>query len=271
MSIQNSLKQITSTQILKKKNQEKITMITAYDALFAKIFDPYVDMILVGDSLNMSFFGEQDTLSASLDQMIYHTKAVCNGAKRSLIVCDLPFGSTKTPKSALKSAIRVYKETKAQAIKLEGGIEVVEHIKLLVKNGIAVVGHIGLKPQLVRLEGGYKIKAKEGVESKEFQKLLEDALKIEEAGVFCIVLEGVSASVASELTKRVKVPIIGIGSGVDVDGQVLVWSDAFGFFQEFKPKFVREYLKGASLMQEAIQKYVEDVKEGKFPNEEESY
>ncbi|PZT48913.1 3-methyl-2-oxobutanoate hydroxymethyltransferase [Helicobacter valdiviensis] len=271
MSIQNNLKQVTVTQIFKKKNQEKITMITAYDALFAKIFDPFVDMILVGDSLNMSFFGEQDTLSANLDQMIYHTKAVCNGAKRSLVVCDLPFGSIKTPKTALKSAIKIYKQTKAQAVKLEGGLEVVEHIKLLVQNGIAVVGHIGLKPQLVRLEGGYKIKGKEGIKSKEFQKLLEDAQAIEEAGAFCIVLEGVSSSVAKELTQRVKVPIIGIGSGVDVDGQVLVWSDAFGFFQEFKPKFVREYLKGANLMQEAIKNYVEDVKTGRFPSKEESY
>lgn len=268
MSMQTQKKAITTMEILRKKNQEKITMLTAYDALFAKIFDNEVDMILVGDSLNMSFLGESDTLSATLDQMIYHTKAVCNGAKTSLVVCDMPFGSTVSSQIALDSAIRIFKETKAQAVKLEGGIEVAETIKYLVQNGIAVVGHIGLKPQLVRLEGGYKIKGKQ---KDELESLLQDAKALESAGVFCFVLEGVCAEVAKQITQSVQIPVIGIGSGVNVDGQVLVWSDVFGFFEDFKPKFVRQYLHGAKIVKEAMQKYIQDVKSGDFPSINESY
>lgn len=268
MSIQIENKQTTITQIKNKKNKEKITMITAYDALFAKIFDGEVDIILVGDSLHMSFFGESDTLSASLDSMIYHTKAVCNGAKKSLVVCDLPFGSVSNPACALETAIRVYKETKAQAVKIEGGIEVSDTIRLLVQNGIAVMGHIGLKPQFVRSEGGYKIKGKD---KEENERLLQDALALQKAGVFCMVLEGVKSEVAREIAKSIEIPIIGIGSGVEVDGQVLVWSDAFGFFEDFKPKFVRQYLEGAKMVKTSLRKYVQDVKNGDFPSNDESY
>lgn len=268
MSIQNTIKSITTTQILKKKGVEKITMLTAYDALMAKIFDGEVDMILVGDSLQMSFFGESDTLSATLEQMIYHTKAVCKGAKSSLIVCDMPFGSTTTPEIALKSAIQIYKETKAQAIKLEVGFEGLQSIQMLVENGIAVMAHIGLKPQFVRSEGGYKVQGKtqESVES-----LIKLAKDIEQKGAFSILLEGVRAEAAKAITQSVGIPVIGIGSGADVDGQVLVWSDAFGFFEEFKPKFVRQYLKGAELLRQGVRQYVKDVKSGGFPNEQESY
>lgn len=266
--MQTQKRLITTTQILKKKNKEKITMLTAYDALFAKIFDGEVDMLLVGDSLNMSFLGESDTLSATLDQMIYHTKAVCNGAKTSLVVCDLPFGSAISPQIALESAMRVFKESKAQAVKLEGGAEITETIKHLVQNGIAVVGHIGLKPQLVRLEGGYKVKGKQ---ENELESLLQDAKALENAGVFCFVLEGVCAEVAKQITQSVQIPVIGIGSGVGVDGQVLVWSDVFGFFEEFKPKFVRQYLQGAEMVREAMQAYIKDVKNSDFPSASESY
>ncbi|MDD6056485.1 MAG: 3-methyl-2-oxobutanoate hydroxymethyltransferase [Helicobacteraceae bacterium] len=268
MSLQNTIKQITISQILRKKNNEKITMITAYDALFAGIFDGFVDMILVGDSLNMSFFGAKDTLSASLEQMIYHTKAVCNGAKTSLVICDMPFGSTKSEAFAIKSAIRILKETEAQAVKIEGGAELAPLIKKLSQNGVAVMAHIGLKPQFVRLEGGYKIKGKEKVES---QNLIQEAKALEEAGAFSILLEGTKAEAASELTKAVGIPVIGIGSGNEVDGQVLVWSDAFGFFSEFKPKFVREFLNGRELVQNALKNYVESVKNGDFPSKSESY
>lgn len=268
MSIQNTIKSMTTTQILKKKGVEKITMLTAYDALMAKIFDGEVDMILVGDSLQMSFFGESDTLGATLEQMIYHTKAVCRGAKSSLIVCDMPFGSTTTPEIALKSAIQIYKETKAQAIKLEVGFEGLQSIQMLVENGIAVMAHIGLKPQFVRSEGGYKVQGKtqESVES-----LIKLAKDIEQKGAFSILLEGVRAEAAKAITQSVGIPVIGIGSGADVDGQVLVWSDAFGFFEEFKPKFVRQYLKGAELLRQGVRQYVKDVKSGAFPNEQESY
>lgn len=243
-------------------------MITAYDALFAGIFDSEVDMILVGDSLHMSFFGAKDTLGISLDAMIYHTKAVCNGAKESLVVCDMPFGSVATPEIALQGAIRVYKETNAQAVKIEGGAEMYETIKKLVENGIAVVGHIGLKPQLVRSEGGYKVKGKN---EKEAQGLLCDAIKLQEAGAFCLVLEGVRSEVGQVIAQNLKIPVIGIGSGVNVDGQVLVWSDMLGFFEAFKPKFVRQYLEGARLVREAVQQYVRDVKSGDFPKMNESY
>jgi len=191
--------------------KEKLTMITAYDALFAKIFDDIADIILVGDSLNMSFFGESDTLSATIDQMIYHTKAVCNGAKKAYIVCDMPFGSYNTPDDALKNAIRVYKETKADAVKLEGGIEKAETIKLLSDNAIAVVGHIGLMPQFSRSEGGYKVKGKDEVSR---EKLLKDAKAIEKAGAVMLVIEGVKEEVAKEITESISIPTIGIGAGM---------------------------------------------------------
>jgi len=248
--------------------KEKLTMITAYDALFAKIFDDIVDIILVGDSLNMSFFGENDTLSATIEQMIYHTKAVCNGAKKAYIVCDMPFGSYKTPEEALDNAVKIYKETKADAVKLEGGAEKAKTIKLLSDNAIAVVGHIGLMPQFSRSEGGYKVKGKDEFSK---QKLIEDAKAIEEAGAVMLVIEGVKEEVAKEITEIVKIPTIGIGAGRYTTGQVLVWSDMLGFFEEFKPKFVRRYLNGAEVVKEAVKKYVEDVRSGSFPSEGEIY
>jgi len=255
----------TLSRLYKK---EKLTMITAYDALFAKIFDDIVDIILVGDSLNMSFFGESDTLSATMDQMIYHTKAVCNGAKKAYIVCDMPFGSYNTPEDALKNAIRVYKETKADAVKLEGGVEKADTIKLLTDNAIAVVGHIGLMPQFSRSEGGYKVKGKDEISKN---KLLKDAKAVEEAGAVMLVIEGVKEDVAKEITESISIPTIGIGAGRYTTGQVLVWSDMLGFFDEFKPKFVRRYLDGAEIVRSAVRRYVDDVINGKFPGEEEIY
>jgi len=243
-------------------------MITAYDALFAKIFDEIADIILVGDSLNMSFFGENDTLSATLEQMIYHTKAVCNGAKKAYIICDMPFGTYHTPQIALENAIKIYKETKADAVKLEGGAEKAETIKLLSNNAIAVVGHIGLMPQFSRSEGGYKVKGKDK-DSKE--KLLLDAKAIEEAGAVMLVIEGVKEDVAKEISENISIPTIGIGAGRYTTGQVLVWSDMLGFFNEFKPKFVRRYLNGAEIVKDSVKKYVEDVKNGNFPANEEIY
>jgi 3-methyl-2-oxobutanoate hydroxymethyltransferase len=248
--------------------KEKLTMITAYDALFAKIFDEIVDIILVGDSLNMSFLGESDTLSATVEQMIYHTKAVCNGAKSAYIVCDMPFGSYVTPEIALENAIKIYKETKADAVKLEGGAEKAETIKLLSDNAIAVVGHIGLMPQFSRSEGGYIVKGKDETSR---QKLLEDAKAIEEAGAVMLVIEGVKEEVAKEITESVNIPTIGIGAGRFTTGQVLVWSDMLGFFEEFKPKFVRRYINGAEIVRSAVRKYVDDVISGKFPDENEIY
>jgi len=270
MSIQTPKieKKVTISKISKMKGNEPIVMVTAYDALFAKLFDGEVDMILVGDSLNMSFFGKEDTLSATMDQMIYHTKAVCNGASLPLVVFDMPFGSYTTVQDALKNATRVYQETNAQAIKLEGGKERAGIIKELTRNSIAVLGHIGLMPQFVRSEGGYKVRGKT---QEDIQALVEDAKALEEAGVFAIVVEGVKPQAAKAITEAVSVPTIGIGAGSDTDGQVLVWSDMFGFFEDFKPKFVKEYFDGAKAIKDGIQEYRDDVKTKSFPDENHSY
>ncbi|WP_281951409.1 3-methyl-2-oxobutanoate hydroxymethyltransferase [Nitrosophilus kaiyonis] len=262
------MKKHTISTLKSIKGKEPIVMITAYDALFARLFEEYADIILVGDSLNMSFLGKSDTLSTTLDQMIYHTNAVCNGAKKSFVVCDMPYGTYIDKKEALKNAIKIYQETKADAVKIEGGVEKAETIKYLTQNGIAVMGHIGLLPQFVRAEGGYKIKGKN---EAEIENLLKDAKAIEDAGAFCIVIEGVKSEAAKIVTKHVNIPVIGIGAGKDTDGQVLVWSDMLGFFEEFKPKFVKQYLNGAELVKEAIKKYADEVKNKEFPSEEYEY
>ncbi len=269
MSIQNKNyeKKVTINTIKNLKNKEPIVMITAYDALFAKLFDAQVEMILVGDSLNMSFLGEDDTLSANLDQMIYHTRAVCNGAKTSMVVLDMPFGSYNTKEDALKNAVRVYQETKASAVKVEGGESRAHIIEHLVKNSIAVVGHIGLMPQYVRSEGGYKVRR----DDEDLKQLIKDAKAIEKAGAFCLVIEGVKSEFASQITKAVSIPTIGIGAGKDTDGQVLVWSDMFGFFEDFKPKFVKRYLNGGELIREGLSNYISEVKQRSFPSSEYEY
>jgi len=250
------------------KGEEKIVMITAYDALFASIFDPYVDMILVGDSLNMSFSGKPDTVSATLEQMIYHTRAVCSKAKRSFVLFDMPFGTYRNKENALENAVRVYRETEADAIKLEGGKEKAEVIRHLSDNAIAVFGHIGLRPQSARSEGGYSIKGKTEEEKKD---IIENALALEEAGAVALIIEGVKPDVAEAVTSRVSIPTIGIGAGAACDGQVLVWSDMLGFFDEFMPKFVKQYLDGGNLVREAVQQYAAEVKSGTFPDEKHSY
>jgi 3-methyl-2-oxobutanoate hydroxymethyltransferase len=258
----------TITSLKNSKNKQKLIMVTAYDALIAKLLDGNVDIILVGDSLNMSFGGNPDTLSITLDQMIYHTNAVCNGAPNSFVVCDMPFGSYTNKKIALKSAVKVYQETNAAAIKIEGGKQKASIIKELTSNSIAVMGHIGLMPQFVRSEGGYKVKGKD---EQNINLLIEDAKAIEESGAFALVVEGVKAQAAQAITQAVSIPVIGIGAGKDVDGQVLVWSDMFGFFEEFKPKFVRQYLNGAKLIKDGLNKFKDDVQSQNFPNEQEMY
>jgi 3-methyl-2-oxobutanoate hydroxymethyltransferase len=258
----------TITSLQKAKGNQKLVMITAYDALFAKLFNDKVDMILVGDSLNMSFAGNDDTLGTTLEQMIYHTKAVCAGASDTFVICDMPFGTYTDEKIALQSAVKVYQETKAAAIKIEGGISKAPIIKTLTSNSIAVMGHIGLMPQFVRSEGGYKVKGKD---KQNTLQLIEDAKAVESAGAFAIVVEGVKADAAKAITNAVDIPVIGIGAGKDVDGQVLVWSDMFGFFEDFKPKFVRQYLDGATLIKDGLAKYNNDVKDSSFPAEAEMY
>lgn len=258
----------TISSIKKAKNSTPLTVITAYDALFASIFNQKVDMILVGDSLNMSFGNKPDTLCATLDVMIYHTNAVCLGAPDTFIICDMPFGTYTDKKTALKNASRVYQETNANAVKIEGGVQRAHIIKALTENSIAVVGHIGLMPQFVRSEGGYKIKGKN---EEEALQLIEDAKAVEEAGAFCLVIEGVKADVAKRISEAVSIPTIGIGSGNATDGQVLVWSDMLGFYEKFQPKFTKRYLQGADLVRQALDEYVQEVQTRKFPAKEHTY
>ncbi|WP_417327918.1 3-methyl-2-oxobutanoate hydroxymethyltransferase [Halarcobacter sp.] len=266
--IKNDFEKMNVTKIKKAKNNKNLTMITAYDALFAKLFEEIADIILVGDSLNMSFAGKSDTLSATLDQMIYHTNAVCAGAPKAFVVLDMPFGTYINKDEALTNAVKVYQQTNAAAIKIEGGEDKADIVKHLTSNSIAVMGHIGLMPQYVRSEGGYKVRGKT---EEDTQQLIRDAKAIEEAGAFCIVVEGVLSDAAKKITEAVNVPVIGIGAGNVTDGQVLVWSDMLGFFEEFKPKFVRHYLDGATLVKEAVNKYRDDVQTRAFPSKEEEY
>ncbi len=261
-------KKLSINAIKKAKGERQLTMITAYDALFATLFEESADIILVGDSLNMSFNGKPDTLSATLDQMIYHVNAVCQGAPNTFVICDMPFGTYNSERQALKNATRVYQESPSDAIKIEGGKEKANLVKNLTDNGIAVCGHIGLLPQSVRGEGGYIVRGKT---PQDIESLIEDAEAIEEAGAFCIVVEGVKKEAATVSARAVKVPVIGIGAGADVDGQVLVFSDMLGLFEAFTPKFVKKYLNGASLVKEAVANYKTEVEAKSFPAQEHTY
>ncbi len=261
-------KKLSISSIKKRKGQKPLVMITAYDALFATLLSESADMILVGDSLNMSFAGKSDTISATLEQMIYHVNAVCAGAPESFVVADMPFGSYVDKKSALKNAIKMFQETQADCVKIEGGKDKAFIVEHLTQNGIAVCGHIGLLPQSVRSEGGYKVKGKTEQEKKQ---LIKDAQAVEKAGAFCMVIEGVKADVAKEVAESVLVPVIGIGAGKDVDGQVLVFSDMLGLFEAFTPKFVKKYMDGASLVREAVATYADEVKIKEFPSEIHTY
>lgn len=261
-------KKLTISSIQKRKGEKPLVMITAYDALFAKLLASSADMLLVGDSLNMSFAGKSDTISATLDQMIYHTNAVAAGAPESFIVADMPFGTYLNKKDALKNSVRMFQETSADCVKIEGGEDKAEIVHYLTQNGIAVCGHIGLLPQSVRSEGGYRVKGRTEEESKQ---LIIDAQAIEQAGAFCMVIEGVKADVAKVVAESVSIPVIGIGAGVDVDGQVLVFSDMLGLFEAFTPKFVKKYLDGASLVRTAVAEYADEVRSRQFPKQEHTY
>ena len=257
-------KKLSISSIKKRKGQEPLVMITAYDALFARLLSQSADMLLVGDSLNMSFAGRNDTISATLEQMIYHVNAVCSGAPESFVVADMPFGTYTDKVSALGNAIKMFQETQADCVKIEGGADKAHLVEYLTENGIAVCGHIGLLPQSVRSEGGYKVKGKT---EQEREQLIKDAQAIESAGAFCMVIEGVKADVAKEVSESVKIPVIGIGAGKYVDGQVLVFSDMLGLFEAFTPKFVKKYMDGSSLVREAVAIYANEVKTKDFPSE----
>jgi len=268
---QPDVKKITTNTLQKMKaNGEKISMITAYDYSFGKLFDAAgIDVILVGDSASNVMAGHETTLPITLDQMIYHAASVIRGVNRCLVVVDLPFGSYQSnPKEALFSTFRIMKETGAHSIKLEGGEEVLESVKRIIAAGVPVMGHLGLTPQSIYKFGTYTVRAKE---EEEAEKLKRDAKLLEEAGCFAIVLEKIPAQLAKEVTASLHIPTIGIGAGKYCDGQVLVMHDMLGINTEFKPRFLRQYLKLHEKITKAIKQYITDVKSRDFPNEQEQY
>ena len=264
-------KRITTKSLIEMKaNGEKISMLTAYDYTMAKIVDSAgVDVILVGDSASNVMAGHETTLPITLDQMIYHASGVVRGVERALVVVDLPFGSYQSdPKEALRSSIRIMKESGGHAVKLEGGSEISNSIKKILNAGIPVMGHLGLTPQSIYKFGTYTVRAKEEVEA---EKLLEDAKLLEKLGCFALVLEKIPANLAEKVSKSISIPVIGIGAGGGVDGQVLVLHDMLGMNNEFSPRFLRRYLNMYEQMTSAIGNYVSDVKSKDFPNSSEQY
>ena len=264
-------KRITTNVIQEMKdNNEKISMLTSYDFTLAKIVDNAgIDVILVGDSASNVMAGHETTLPITLDHMIYHASSVVKAAKRSLVVVDLPFGSYQgDSKKALRSSIRIMKESGAHAVKLEGGDEIIDSIERILTAGIPVMGHLGLTPQSIYKFGTYTVRAKKEAEAK---KLLDDAKALQKAGCFAIVLEKIPADLATKVSKELDIPLIGIGAGKGVDGQVLVLHDMLGMTHEFNPRFLRRYLNLYEDINKAVQNYVQDVKDKKFPNEKEEY
>ncbi|TPV32376.1 3-methyl-2-oxobutanoate hydroxymethyltransferase [Paucihalobacter ruber] len=267
----NDYKRITvKTLVDMKAKGEKISMLTAYDYTMAKIVDGAgIDVILVGDSASNVMAGHETTLPITLDQMIYHASGVVRAISRSLVVVDLPFGSYQSdPKEALRSAIRIMKESGAHAVKLEGGCEIKESIKRILNAGIPVMGHLGLTPQSIYKFGTYTVRAKEDTEANE---LIENAKMLERIGCFAVVVEKIPAKLAKEVARQLTIPVIGIGAGNGVDGQVLVLHDMLGMTHEFNPRFLRRYMNLFDDMTTAIEKYVSDVKSVEFPNENEQY
>ncbi len=266
-----TFKRVTVKSLLEMKQQaEKISMLTSYDFTMAQLVDKAgVDVILVGDSASNVFAGHETTLPITLDQMIYHASSVVRGVSRALIVVDIPFGSYQSDsKEALRSAIRIMKESGAHAVKIEGGEEIKDSLKRILGAGIPVMGHLGLTPQSIYQFGSYTVRAKEDAEA---EKLINDALLLERLGCFAIVLEKVPAALAQKVAAQLQIPVIGIGAGNSVDGQVLVVNDMLGMSTEFSPRFLRRYLNLDEQINEAFVKYVADVKSKDFPNENEQY
>jgi 3-methyl-2-oxobutanoate hydroxymethyltransferase len=265
------VKRVT-THVLQEMKQrgEKISMLTAYDYSMAALIDSAgIDVILVGDSASNVMAGHETTLPITLDQMIYHASSVIRAVKRCLVVVDLPFGTYQgNSKEALNAAVKIMKESGAHAVKMEGGREIKESVQRILSAGIPVMGHLGLTPQSIYKFGTYVVRAKEEEEAK---RLLEDAAILEETGCFAIVLEKIPASLAAKVATRLKIPIIGIGAGNQVDGQVLVMHDMLGITTEFQPRFLRRYANLNEIINRAVKQYIKDVKSRDFPNEKESY
>ncbi|MFA3782576.1 3-methyl-2-oxobutanoate hydroxymethyltransferase [Melioribacteraceae bacterium 4301-Me] len=271
MSIQKDFKRITTKSLqLLKEQKIKITALTAYDFITAKILDKAgIDIILVGDSLSNVFQGNDTTLPVTMDEMIYHTKAVAKGVERAMIVVDMPFMSYQTnPDEAFRNAGRIMKETPASAVKLEGGKRIAETVKKITEVGIPVMGHVGLLPQSIHSYGSYEARGKS---VKEAKAITEDAIALEQAGAFAVVLEKVPAKLAKSISSKLKIPTIGIGAGAFCDGQILVTPDMLGLNVDFHPRFVRYYANLAEEIDIAVKKYIDDVKNGKFPTAKESY
>jgi 3-methyl-2-oxobutanoate hydroxymethyltransferase len=267
----SDIKKVTTHQLQEMKNRgEKISMLTAYDFSMAKILDAAgVDVILVGDSASNVMAGHETTLPITLDQMIYHASSVIRAISRALVVVDLPFGSYQGNSSeALRSAIRIMKESGAHAVKMEGGVEIKESVLRIISAGIPVMGHLGLMPQSIYKFGTYAVRAKEETEAN---KLISDAKVLEESGCFGVVLEKIPASLSKLVTHQLNIPTIGIGAGPDVDGQVLVTHDLLGINNEFQPRFLRTYANLQATISTAVTAYIEDVKSKNFPNENECY
>ncbi len=253
-----------------KQKGEKISMLTAYDFSMARIFDDAgIDVLLVGDSASNVMAGHETTLPITLDQMIYHAQSVVRAVDRCLVVVDMPFGSYQgNSKEALNSAIRIMKESGGHAIKLEGGEEVIESVKRIISAGVPVMGHLGLTPQSIYKFGTYTVRAKEEAEA---EQLVKNALLLEEAGCFALVLEKIPATLGKRVAEALKIPVIGIGAGMHVDGQVLVMHDMLGITKSFSPRFLRRYLNLYDEMKKATEHYISDVKSKDFPNEQEQY
>lgn len=271
MSVHKEVKRVTTNVLLEmKKRGEKIAMLTAYDFTMARIIDSSgIDVILIGDSASNVMAGHETTLPITLDQMIYHASSVVRAVERALVVVDLPFGSYQAnSKEALMSSIRIMKESGAHAVKMEGGREIRESIERILTAGIPVMGHLGLTPQSIYKFGTYTVRAKE---EDEAGRLIEDAKLLEQYGCFALVLEKIPASLATEVAKSISIPVIGIGAGGGVDGQVLVTHDMLGMNHEFSPRFLRRYLNLYESMGSAFQQYISDVKSSDFPNDKEQY
>jgi len=271
MSVQSEIKKVTTPRLSAMKLRgEKIAMLTAYDFSMASLLDEAgIDIVLVGDSASNVIAGNDTTLPITLDQMIYHGASVVKGVKRALVIVDLPFGTYQgNSREALISAIRIMKETAADAVKLEGGFEIIESVNRILSAGIPVMGHLGLMPQSIHKYGTYTVRAKD---ESEANKLVSDAKLLEEAGCFSIVLEKIPATLGKKVATELKIPVIGIGAGPDVDGQVLVIHDMLGITQQFSPRFLRRYHNIAAEIKGAVSNYINDVKSVDFPNEKEQY
>jgi 3-methyl-2-oxobutanoate hydroxymethyltransferase len=271
MSTHKTVKRVTTHVLHEMKERgEKIAMLTAYDFSLARIIDAAgIDVILVGDSASNVMAGHETTLPITLDQMIYHASSVVRGTERALVIVDLPFGSYQgNSKEALASTIRIMKESGAHGVKMEGGEEVIESVRRILTAGVPVMGHLGLTPQSIYKFGTYTVRA---TEEQEAEKLIRDAIALQEAGCFALVLEKIPSALAGRVAKEVKIPVIGIGAGPDVDGQVLVLHDMLGINKEFSPRFLRRYLNLYESIFNAVTAYTADVKKSDFPSASESY